>query len=120
MIVNDEKQRYSTKQMAILTAFFEENKNEHFTADEVYDNIRSSGISRATVYRRLECLVDDGVLIKYNLDGRAGACYQHCSAKHQNGTCHFICTQCKAVKPFGVSIYHMAQRRKGVRPQRHG
>lgn len=106
---SDNKQRYSTKQMSILTSFFESNANAHFTADEVYDSVRDSGISRATVYRRIERLVEDGVLIKYTLDNRAGACYQYCCSEHQNDTCHFICTQCKAVKHIDCSLLNNLQ-----------
>ena len=104
MRINDTKQRYSTKQMSILTSFFESNKNAHFTADEVYDNIRENGVSRATVYRRIERLVEDGFLIKYTLDSRMGACYQYCCSDHQSDTCHFVCTKCKAVKHIDCSL----------------
>lgn len=103
MQINDPK-RYSTKQMSILTKFFHDNKNTHFTADEVYDNVRDSGISRATVYRRIEQLVEEGLLVKYTLDSRAGACYQYCCDEHKNGTCHFVCTQCKAIKHIDCSL----------------
>lgn len=108
MLVNNTK-RYSTKQMSILTSFFKNNNNIHFTADEVYDNVRDNGISRATVYRRIEQLVEEGVLIKYTLDARVGACYQYCQDKHQSGICHFVCTQCKAIKHIDCTLLNSLQ-----------
>lgn len=96
---NRSKQRYNTKQEGLIISFFENNKSGHFTADEVCDNIRCSGISRATIYRRLERLVEDGVLIKFSFDGKSSACFKYCSDGHSgSGTCHFICTKCKNVQ----------------------
>lgn len=92
------KQRYNTKQETLIIDFFKNNKDIHFTADEVCDNISNYGISRATVYRRLERLVEDGTLIKYSLDSKSGACYQYCCNEHKGNTCHFVCTKCKSVK----------------------
>lgn len=96
---NDTKRRYSTKQESLIINFFERNKDAQFTADEVCDSIRCDGISRATIYRRLERLVDDGVLIKFSFDGKSSSCYKYCIDEHTSGsTCHFICTKCKNVQ----------------------
>ena len=68
--------------------------HEHPTAEEIYRQIRESGvsISLATVYNNLKTLVEDGVLRKLTLDGSpdrfdAAGCHQH-----------LICEKCGRVK----------------------
>lgn len=102
--MNLQKQRYNTKQETILIDFFEKNSNKHFNADEVCSAVVSEGISRATVYRRLERLVEDGILLKFNLGNGLGACYQFCNSNHHGSIFHFVCTNCKSVKHLDCSV----------------
>lgn len=95
--MGEQRQRYSTKQEAIIIDFFRDNAHKHFTADEVCAAMLSEKISRSTVYRRLERLVEDGSLIKFNFGRDAGACYQFCCGHLGGNVLHFVCTKCKTV-----------------------
>lgn len=98
------KQRYRTKQENLIINFFKDNYEKHFTADEVYASMLGDGVSRATVYRRIERLVEDGELLKFNFGNGIGACYQYCSACHDNNIFHFVCSRCKSVHHLDCSV----------------
>ncbi len=102
--MNNQKSRYRTKQEAVIIGFFKDNSTKHFTADEVCTALASEGVSRATVYRRIERLVEDGELLKFNFGTGTGACYQFCSKEHECTTFHFICTKCKSLHHLDCSV----------------
>lgn len=104
-----EAQRYNTKQKTHILSFFKDNAANHYTADEVCDAIKSNGVSRATVYRTVEKLVEDGVLLKFNFGKGQSACYQFCGHEHENGTYHFVCTSCKTVQHLHCDILNDLQ-----------
>lgn len=104
------RQRYNTKQESLIIAFFSEHGDSHFTADEVWANMIPYGVSRATVYRRLERLVEDGLLLKFNLGSGVGACYQLCADSHSADVFHFVCTNCKAVEHLDCSALSQLQK----------
>ncbi len=89
--------RYRTKQEKLILSFFEANKGSGFSADEVFGNISAEGVSRATVYRRLERLVADGVLTKLQLPSGNCACYRLCENECKNSS-HFVCTACNRIE----------------------
>lgn len=69
----------------------------HLTAEEVYNKVKTldSSISKATVYRNLKDLVDEGILWKISMkDGIMR--YDYPKEKHN----HIICSECGAVKDF--------------------
>lgn len=88
--------KYTTKQAGIILEFLKNNPSNHFTADDIYFALKDRAISRATVYRRLERFVEDGVVRKYLLGEGKSACYQLCNACADN-CYHFVCSRCKAV-----------------------
>ena len=48
--------KYQTEQRIILMDFFEKNPDHNFTARQIYENIKDSGISISAVYRNLSDL----------------------------------------------------------------
>lgn len=98
------KQRYSTKQEALIVNYLMKNSEKHFTADEIWAAMMSYGVSRATVYRRLERLVEDGAIIKFNFGAGIGACYQYCGERHEDKGYHFVCTRCKCVQHLDCAV----------------
>ena len=66
----------------------------HATADEVYTRIAKDHptISKATVYRNLNVLSDEGIIRKLEIPGAAD-CYDHVCEKH----CHVKCMKCGKV-----------------------
>lgn len=93
--MTNDRQRYNTKQQSLIYEFFKKSSGAHFTADEVCLALKQSEVSRATVYRAVEKLTEEGVLIKYNFGKGQSACYEFCSENAENDTFHFICTKCK-------------------------
>jgi len=93
------RQKYKTKQKDILLGYLETVEGKHITAGDVCDYFKSCGtpIGQATIYRRLEGLVDEGVLNKYIIDSNSPACFEYTGMKHEPGgpTCfHCKCEKC--------------------------
>ena len=92
------KSGYKTRQKDILLNYLEARPGDHITAGEVCEHFRSKGetIAQATIYRRLESLVDEGILNKYVLDANTPACFEYVNPKeHVGGE---TCFHCKCVK----------------------
>lgn len=72
--------KYSTKQGEALLRFFEQNSDRHFTAAELEAGLASSGakLGKATVYRHLDSLVEQGRVRRFVSDDGKIACYQFC------------------------------------------
>lgn len=71
--------QYKTKQKEILLDYLRSVKGSHFTAADVcgYFKTKDAAIGQSTVYRRLEQLVDEGILNKYTVDGSSAACFEY-------------------------------------------
>lgn len=91
--------KYNTKQREILIDYLETIPGEHFTAGDICDYFKSRDmpIGQSTVYRRLEELVDEGLINKYNLSSTGPACFEYLGKhSHCDGeTCfHCKCEKC--------------------------
>lgn len=74
-------------------------RHAHFDADELIDQLKAKGedsVSRATVYRALEELVESGLLRKMTLGSRA--VYEHDYGYPQHD--HLHCTECDELIEF--------------------
>ncbi|MGJ8655890.1 MAG: Fur family transcriptional regulator [Akkermansiaceae bacterium] len=102
----------------IVTLIF--SKDEHFTADELYDRIRknNSSASRATLYRTLSLLEEAGLLHEIDLGGDQKTYDPNFvdSPSHN----HLICIDCGKVVEFeddNIEILNdCITRRMGFRP----
>lgn len=92
-----ERTKYKTKQLSELYVFLEETQGKHFTAADVRAFFQKNGssIGTATVYRRLEALIDEGRVRKYYIDENISACYEYLgqSGDH-NLHYHLKCEKC--------------------------
>ncbi len=87
------KEGYKTRQREEILSFFRQYPGRHITAQELCAAL--NGVSKATVYRTLERLVQEGMLRRYTLEGRQAACYQFSgSDSHCREHYHIRCTQC--------------------------
>lgn len=70
---------YNTKQRENLLAFLIKNSNRHTSVQEIalYLSEEGTPMGTATIYRQLDRLVESGLVRKYILDGKSGACYQY-------------------------------------------
>lgn len=78
------------------------NNHHHPSAQEVYEDVRSSmpHISLGTVYRNLDVLCEQGLILKLNTDGGARNRFDGNSVPH----CHVHCLQCGAVHDVEVDL----------------
>lgn len=93
---------YSKQRNAILD--FLHTRTDHPTADVIYQNVRSviPNISLGTVYRNLNQLADNGMILR--LKGRNGAeHFDGNTEEHQ----HFICNECGAVEDIFLKDYEL-------------
>ncbi len=80
----------------------------HFSADDVVYALRRHGVSRATVYRTLDLLVEQGLLQRVHLDAR-GARYEiiHNRAPHA----HLYCLGCGRLSDYPLPLLlHLPER----------
>lgn len=94
--------RNTQQRRAIVEYIF--SRHEHFDADELMESLKEDAttqetggkISRATVYRTLEELVEAGLLVKMSLGGRA--VYEHDYGYPQHD--HLYCQECDTLIEF--------------------
>ena len=96
--------------------------SEHFDADEIYFRLRSEKkrVSRATVYRTLDLLVENGFVSKVNV-GQSQVHFENTLAqKHHE---HLVCTQCGKIIEFNNKLLEDEQNRickeYGFLPTKH-
>ncbi|MBR2812578.1 MAG: transcriptional repressor, partial [Solobacterium sp.] len=70
--------------------------DRHITAREAHEQFLNDGvkIGLATVYRQMEKLVDQGVLIKYAVDEHSPACFVYSGHGRREECYHLKCTSC--------------------------
>ena len=85
---------YNTKQKTAIEQLIENKGNQHFTADDLLNEIKEQGknVGLTTVYRHLEKLVKSGALRKYVAEAGESACYQR--AENCGEHFHLKCTSC--------------------------
>jgi Fur family ferric uptake transcriptional regulator len=89
--------RVTRERRAIVDEIF--SRHEHFDADELLTRLQGQSdvpVSRPTVYRSLEVLVEAGLLRKMSLNGRA--VYEHDYGYPQHD--HLYCERCKQLIEF--------------------
>ena len=96
--------------------------SEHFDADEIYFRLRSEKkrVSRATVYRTLDLLVENGFVSKVNV-GQSQVHFENTLAqKHHE---HLVCTQSGKIIEFNNKLLEEEQNRickeYGFLPTKH-
>ena len=89
--------RVTPERMALLDEVYRQ--HGHIDAEEILDGLRASGakVSRATVYRNLDLLVECGLVQRQRL-GRNRLLYEHVHAGQQHD--HLACRRCGRVVEF--------------------
>ena len=74
------KSAYLTKQKQLLISFLESNESKDFSASQIHSFLSQKGvdISRATVYRNLNKLEEEGLIKKYPLKKGKETSFQFC------------------------------------------
>ncbi len=89
---------YRTKQREMLLEFLRSVSDVHITAADVcaYFKEQGAAIGQSTVYRRLERLVDEGIVHKYTIDKNSPACFKYIGAESHNRS--KACFHCRCEK----------------------
>ncbi len=86
---------YETKQSKLVYEFLEKNPHKHFSAEEVYFALISSGghIGRTTVYRQLDRLCEENKAKKF-FSGDSDACCYQLESEECHNHYHLKCSLC--------------------------
>ena len=86
-------QQYKTRQRAIVEQLLKEHTGEHLTAEMITALLAKNGesVGKATVYRCLERLTEQGTVKKYVFGEGKSACYEYCAGKPLY---HLKCSHC--------------------------
>lgn len=92
------KNPYKTKQQDFLFSYLKEMQGQHFTAEDIRIHFEEKNISIgiATIYRQLEKLVADGLVLKYYLGEHSAACFEYPGEadKNEDTQFHLKCEKC--------------------------
>ena len=88
---------YNTRQKEKLLSYLISNKDEHTNVAGISAYLAAEGtpVGTATIYRQLDRLVEQGLVRRYAIDGKTGACYQYVDSDagcHQHF--HLKCKSC--------------------------
>jgi len=118
--LRDRGQRVTGERLALFEEIF--SQHGHIDAEELLGAMQARGlkISRATVYRNLDLLVESGLARKQRLGSR-GFLYEHVHAGQQHD--HLVCTGCgrvvEFVSPGIAALQAEICRAHGFVPMRH-
>ena len=88
---------YKTKSKTQILEYIRDQKDNHFSAQQVYDYLsgEKTRINLATVYRNLDKLAEDGVLLRYKSMGNSSVMYQYAmEEKDCHNHLHMQCRKC--------------------------
>lgn len=105
-VLKKEGLRYTLQRQAIWDELYA--SDEHRDAEEIYLALYNSGlkVSRATVYRTIDVLVNNNLVRKLDLgDGRARYENKMDTAHHD----HLICVQCGKIEEFMDNVIENRQ-----------
>lgn len=98
------RSRYNTMQRSEIIACLA-GSHGHMTAAAVAEHLaaRGSDVSKATVYRQLEKLVEEGLVVKSNPQGQRSACFELVdkSACCEERCYHLKCEKCGSLIHLG-------------------
>ena len=100
---------YRTKQRELILKVLKQNSERHISADEIEATLFASGepVGKATIYRCLDRLGEQGAVRKYRMSDGKGACYQlldssckfhyHCKCTGCGKLLHVECGQLDSI-----------------------
>lgn len=88
---------YRTNQKELVLEYMQAHPQEHFTAADLFAYFKQTGrnIGLTTIYRHLDRLLEEGVVVKSVVDESTPACYE---LSGHDGTQASSCYHCKCVR----------------------
>ena len=96
--------KYNTKPKEYILLFLKNHKNKRFSVKEMYDFIKKEGheINLATIYRNINSLEKEGMLLKHQGSENDFATYQYVENSDCLAHFHFECIKCGRVFHLGA------------------
>lgn len=101
---------YNTKQKERILSLLRENSSRHLAAGEISHYLQNQGtpVGIATIYRCLDVLTEEGIVRKYTIDNKTGACYQYIGEENKcKEHFHLKCVKCE--KLFHVECDYLSE-----------
>ena len=94
----NQTRNYQTKQKLIIYNFLKEHSNDHMTAEFILSALKDENnpVSKATLYRFLDYMIESGEVRKYNIDNLK-SCYQYVGDSNNQSIYHLLCNTCGRV-----------------------
>ncbi len=86
--------KYETKQRHLLMAFFASHPDEAVPVSIIASTLADAGVSKASIYRNLSILENEGVIRKEAKGGFREASYRYLKAARCRQHLHLACTKC--------------------------
>lgn len=104
--LHDNGMKCTPERLSIFQEIY--SSSEHFDADEIYFRMRKEKkrVSRATVYRTLDLLVENGFVSKVNV-GLSQVHFENTLAQEHHE--HLVCTQCGKIIEFNNNVIENEQ-----------
>ncbi|MBR6071415.1 MAG: transcriptional repressor [Acholeplasmatales bacterium] len=95
---------YNTKPKEYILSFLKNHKNKRFSVKEMYDSIIGEGynINLATIYRNVNTLENEGVLLRHQGNDTNYCTYQYVENSDCLAHFHFECIKCGKVSHLGA------------------
>ena len=84
--------KYKTKNRELLIAFLKENNDKHLSITEIQENLKD--IPQASLYRLVDSLVQEGLILRYIVGPNKSACYQYADHNEDHHHFHLVCENC--------------------------
>ena len=96
---SDKFQR-NTHQKAAILDYIKAHGDRHIRAEDIIVDLEALGepVGKATVYRFLKALENEGQIRRYTISDKVPACYQYIGDQPEClEHCHLLCTRCQKV-----------------------
>lgn len=89
-----------TEQKEVLIKYLRENADKHLTIQEIKKDLKDK-IGMTTIYRIINDLIKQGIVIKIPFENKQGCCYRYNSKIDKcNEHYHLICEKCNKLVHF--------------------
>ena len=118
-LLSEKKLKFTEQRKKVAESIF--SLHNHFTVDDLYEHLkRDQRISRATIYRTLGLLVENGLVAERDF-GDGLKHFEHVFGHEAHN--HLICTVCGKIEEFGdeaiKKIVEKATGRRSFRVSKH-
>lgn len=88
------KKIYKTNQKELVLSYIKNSNKAHINAKEIYEALKEEKIGLTTIYRHLEKLTSEGILIKTIIDENSPACFEYTGHEEKEACYHLKCLNC--------------------------